>query len=353
MIKSFRLQDAFLVAKLQVAGATLDLQERLIHPYTPLRSALLAALFPTRPSSYTYILTPPASVKQNQGLTEGLIQAKARPGRPEQDVVFLAPDFGDQEGSEVLWQRLLIHLCQQAGERGCYRIYARQTIDSPSLPTFKSVGFMPYAEEEILQLFPSGPLQDSPHVLRLRRQTEADSWSVQRLYAAVNPHAVQTAEGLAQGQWQVNNHPFSGQGYQQGFVWESQGEISAVVHIYRGKDGHLLRLLIHPDAVAQTSNLVLTALNMINPTLNKPIYCTLRTYQSEIRSKLIDLGFTSLAKQVVMVKHTTVRARDFLSRLVSAFDSSKDMTQPVAPTLLNFEEVNGSEPGHNPTHSTV
>lgn len=351
MIKSFRLQDTVLVANLQKHGTTLDLEERLIHPRSPLRSALLAGLFPITPQANTFIFHGNG---EGQNL-RGLSQARSRPGRPEQDVVFMAPALDGGEQAKYMWEDLLAHLCAQAGRKGYYRIYARLESDHlPALSIFKKVGFMPYAEESVYRLFPDGPLQYTHHPLRLRKQTAADSWSIQRIYAVTTPHAVQVAEGLAQGQWQVENYLFGDQGYRRGYVWESQGEISAVLNIHSGKAGYLFKILIYPDAITQISNLISAGLAQLKNANRLPIYCSFRTYQQELRSCLIDCGFTYSANQVVMVKHATVRAKDFLHRLVAAFETSPE-TQVATPSsaLQSAQQNQNGDKPNNPEHAPV
>jgi hypothetical protein len=337
-----------LVAHLQKNGTLLDLEERLVSPRLPLRSALLSGIYPLAPRTFTYLL----NMQDNGQPVQGFVQAQARSGRPELDVVALAPTLGHSDTADLLWQRLLAELCRQAGKMGYYRIYARQETEQAGLGVFKNTGFTPYTEEYLYRLFPSAPFETAHHPLKLRRQTNADGWSIQRLYAAVTPKAVQMAEGLAQGQWEINNYPIGQQGYERGYVWESQGEISAVVYLRTGKQGFLFRILVHPHATAQTTNLVLAGLSLLKNPTNKPFYFSLRSYQHDLRHHLLDCGFTPMASQVVLVKHTTVRARDFLSRLISAFDATTETPQPATPTVMQSktEPKNGQNPTTGPLH---
>ena len=339
MIKPFQIQNIRLVARLQKNGTTLDMEDRLLHPRSPLRAALLANLFPAMPGVATYVL----NFKDEKGVHQGLVQARIRPGRPEQEVVFLSPKLENGNGGHAVWQRLLNHLCIKAGEQGHQRIYARLNPDSEESQIFKNVGFSPYAEERVFRLdtdlYPDNP----QNTLGLRRQTAADSWSVQRLYTAVTPHTVQVSEGLAQGQWQINNYPLADQGHRYGLVWENRGEILAVLNIHSGKMGHWIRLMVHPDIDSETTNLLLGGLSLLKNPHHHPVYCSLRTYQSELASHLFACGFREFAGQQILVKHNTVRATDFLSRLLPAFDTSIDAKHatPVMKTQTSAPKTNG------------
>ncbi len=333
MIKPFNLRDVFLVANLQKQGTALDLEERLLHPRSPLRSALLANLFPTIPGVSTYIL----NINNDTETHLGLAQARTRPGRPEQDVVFLAPALEIGNGSHAIWQRLLNHLCIKAGEAGYQRMYVRLAATSDALQIFRNVGFTAYAEERIFRLDAElHPLQPQ-NTLGLRRQISTDSWSLQRLYTAVTPHTVQSAEGLAQGQWQINNYPLADRGYRHGFVWVNRGEIMAVINVHSGKAGHWFRLMVHPDARSETTNLILGGLSLLKNPQHQPVFCSLRTYQLELTTHLLACGFRQFSTESIMVKHITVRAKDFLTRLLPAFDSTVEAKHAAPTTMLHAE----------------
>ncbi len=326
------MRDYFLAATLEKQGTALDLEERLIHPLSPLRSAMLAQLLPLATGAATYILNFP----DENGVHQGMAQARVRPGRPEQDVVFMAPSLEQGDGSHALWQRMLTHLCVKAGESGHQRIYARLNSGGDEAQIFKNVGFSAYAEELIFQLKDESCVAGKPVALALRRQTAADSWSVQRLYAAVTPRAVQVAEGLAQEQWQAKSRAFNNQGRRYGYVWEDQGEILAVINVHSGKLGHWLKMMVHPDVNQETSSLVGAGLNLIRGSRQRPVYCSLRSYQLELSANLEACGFQQFARQVVMVKHTTVRAKDFLNRLVLPFEGAVEVKR-ASPTMAKSE----------------
>jgi hypothetical protein len=329
LIKPFTIRDSILVANLQKQGTFLDLEERLIHPRSPLSSALLSSLLPTTLKISTFIL----DFADENGHYQGLAQTRSRPGRPEQDVVFVAPSLEYGNGSHALWQRLLTHMCVKAGEAGYQRIYARLDNEGDALQIFKNIGFAPYAEENIFRLDFDLYLSHTGNPVELRKQKATDSWSLQRLYAVVTPQAVQAAEGLAQGQWQVNKRFLGSQGHRFGYVWEKQGEILAAMNFHTGKDGGWFRMMVHPDVRDEATSLVIAGLKLFKNLDQYPVYCSLRTYQTELVSRVRECGFRQLANETIMVKHTTVRAKDFLTKLLPAFESSVE-AKHAAPTAM-------------------
>ena len=326
MIRTFRIQDTFLVSKLQKNGIALDMEERLLHPRSPLRATLFSNFFLATPGVSTYIL------EGNDETPPSLVQARARPGRPEQEVIFLSPTLAKGNGTSAIWQRLLTHLCVDAGQKGYQRIYARLKTDSDEAKIFSHVGFTPYTEEAVFRLSKTAELPSPKSALNIRRQTPADSWSLQRLYAIVTPQAVQVAEGLAQGQWQIHNYPLADQGHRYGYVWEHEGEIFAVLNIRSGKNGHWFRVMIHPDVRDKIASLCVAGLNILPNPKNKPIYCSLRAYQSDLASQIGDYGFEPFAHQQLLVKHNTVRARDLFSKFLPSFERAVE-AKHAAPLM--------------------
>lgn len=327
MIKSFNPRHVFLVAKLQKQGVSLNLEERLIYPRSPLRSAILSNLLPTLSGVFTYILDFTDESEHYQGM----VQTQIRPGRPELDVVFVSPTLEQGNGSHALWQRLLSHACVKAGEERYQHVYARVDNERDELQVFKNVGFTPYAEEHIFKLNSAATLPKVDRRLLLRKQTNADSWGLQRLYTAITPHAVQIAEGLAQGRWQIYQPLFGEQARRYGYVWENQGDIMAAMIFHSGKVGHWFQLMVHPDFSKQTDQLVLSGLRLIKNRSQQPVYCSIRSYQTELTSQLLDCGFESFAHQTVMVKHIAVRAKDFFSRLLPSLEGVVER-KPITPT---------------------
>lgn len=330
MIKPFRLRHARLVARLQRQGVSLDLEEQLTHPRSPLRSALISSFLLPGMGSFTIIL----DYQEDSTRHLGLAQMRPRPSRPEVDVVFIAPALDAGNGSHALWQRLLTHLCVRTGEWGGQRIYTRLPAEGDEYQVFRNVGFTAYAQEDVFRWEVEQPLPSSAEQLTLRRQTPRDSWDLQRLYTAVTPRAVQSAEGSAQGQWELPNRRWGEQGRRYGYVWESEGEIMAALHIRSGKEGHWLRWLLHDDVLDQAEALAGSALRRLRRSDNLPIYCAVPTYQTGLRTALAGLGFRPLAHQTLMVKHITVRVRDW-----SLAPAREVQAESVAPTALLRSET--------------
>ncbi len=318
MIRSFQLRDSLLVARLQRVGTSLDIEEQLTHPRSPLRSVLLDTILAPRTGPNTFILDQ----KDENGTLLGLAQMRVRSERPEREVVFVSPALEIGNGSHAIWQRLLTHLCVQTAEQGSLRIYAHLSNQSEELQLFRNVGFLEYGQEYIYQLDEKVDRVALKSELELRPQEASDGWGLQKLYASLAPRAVQNAEGLAQGQWALTKRRWGDPGRRIGYVWEVDGELLAALHIRLGKGGCLVRTLLHPDALDQAEALGQAALSMSSISPQLPVYFAFRQYEAGWQHILPRLGFQPLTSQTLVVKHMTVRVQSRTPVLIPALEKS-------------------------------
>ena len=306
MIRPFHLRDTLMVSRLQKMGTALDVEEQLTHPRTALRSVLLDNLLSAQTIPSTFIID---HVDEN-GHHLGFAQMRPRPGRPEHDVVFIAPALEAGSGNHAIWQRLLTQLSIQTAEQGNFRLYAGLPIDDEALQVFKHVGFMAYCQQNIYKLTGNGGkvLEKSSHI-KLRPQVHTDGWGLQKLYSVATPRGVQNSEGSAQGQWALPKRAWHMPGRRIGYLWEERGEILGAVHFRVGHKGVVLRTLLHSDSVDETENLLRAALSMMSSWVSRPVYLAIREYEPGWTSILPDLGFQEFASQTLVVKPMTVRVK--------------------------------------------
>ncbi|MCK6630014.1 MAG: hypothetical protein L6R45_33170 [Anaerolineae bacterium] len=345
MIKAFHLRDSRLVARLQRVGTPLDIEEQLTHPRSPLRSVLLDSILAPHAGPSTFILDQ----QDEHGTSLGLAQMRTRPGRPERDVVFMAPALTTGNGSHAIWQRLLAHLCIKTAEQGSLRLYARLPGKSEELQLFKNVGFLEYGQEDIFQLDPGINRADGSAGLNLRPQQLSDGWGLQKLYTTLAPRAVQNAEGLAQGQWSLGHRRWGEQGRREGYVWEVDGEILGALHLRSGKRGYWIRTLLHPDVLDQAEALGRAALRLTEARPYLPVYFALREFEAGWRSILPSLGFKPLTSQTLVVKHMAVRVRKAVPALIPALEQTP--TEGAATTVMSPIEM--AQTQSTPKHRRV
>lgn len=340
LIRAFHLRDTTLVARLQRVGVALDIEEQLTHPRSPLRSVFLDAVLFPRTGPSTFILKQ----KDDQGYLEGMAQLRTRSGRPERVVVFMSPPLNNGNGTHAIWQRLLTHLCVQAAQWGSLRVYAQLPPGSEESQIFKNVGFLEYGQEEIYRLDATFQRSGIEAAVQLRPQHPSDGWGLQQLYATITPRPVQTAEGLAQGQWELTRRRPGEQGRRKGYVWEVNGEILAALHLRAGKRGYWIRTLLHPDASDQADALCRAALRLTVRKPNHPVYFAVRHYESGWHNILPQLGFELLTTRMLLVKPMTVRVREKTPGLLPTLEAGHTegaasmMTHSRTMTQANFDQ---------------
>jgi hypothetical protein len=303
LIRPFRLQDAPLIAQLQVRGAYLDLRRSLLWPHNSLSTAMLMYWPFSRRSVHTLVMRDNA----NGAPASGFVQYRERHGQPEADIIFGAPALDNADSAKsaaFTWQKLVSHLIIRLGERGCQRVYARLVDGAPELDLFWQLGFSAYARQRVYQQAPAPRSADTARPALWRAQRSRDIWSVGQLYGAVTPRLVQQAENLPQNNYLAPYRDSFGSGIDRRYVWSEHDEASAALRVIRGHDACWLKLMLHPQFLDRADDLLRDALRLA-PAQCARVYVSVREYQSEIEGAILRAGFRWFATEMLMVKHTT------------------------------------------------
>jgi len=349
MIRSFGVRDLLLVSNLQKKGTCLDPEIALIRPYSPLLAALSSYFLMQEAGTSTFILeamdqSSPStsrrgerSPEQSRRIVEpsahhrvqGLAQVRQRRGRPEADVVYLAPSFSTTDEAPTIWYRLLTHLCAKAGERGIQRLFAHLAEDGEEIETFQQVGFSPYTREDIFHLKSIPGAHRRLDRVGMRPQQAVDAWALQRLYASVAPRLVQQAESLGERGWERSSVDWPLRARSEGYVLEDNGEIVSYLLFSDGRIGHWMRILLHPQAYDRADEVIQHGLAFLSHYPPCPVYCSVREYEGGLRTPLQDWGFEPFGSQAILVKHTTVRIKEPARKLVPALDKRAEAATPT------------------------
>jgi hypothetical protein len=349
MIKSFGMRDILLVGNLQKKGTCLDPEIALTRPYSPLRAALSSYFLMQEAGTSTFILE---AVDQSNPV-QGLAQMRHRRGRPEADVIYLAPSFSTSDEAPTVWHRLLNHLCTRAGQRGIQRLFARLAEDGEEIETFQQVGFSPYTREDVFRLTSLPESQQRLDRVVMRPQRAVDAWALQRLYANVAPRLVQQAESLGERGWERSSVDWPLRSRSEGYVLEDNGEIVSYLLFSDGRLGHWMRILLHPQAYDRADEVIQHGLAFLSHYPTCPIYCSVREYEGGLRVPLQDWGFEPFGSQAILVKHTTVRIKEPARKLVPALDKR---AEAATPTMSRFDPsatprpCSGQGSGHRSNH---
>lgn len=304
MIRSFQISDIFLIQSLDRHSTKLNTVQDLLQPYSAVGSALTAILPWNEAKVVSYVLLQ----RQHNLARHGFLQAQKRPGRPEADILLLAPALDTQRGHPAIWEKLLSHYINEATAQGIVRLY----VDVPDQPlpvsSFTHVGFKVYTRQTVWRLaanhIDSYPCDEA---VDIRPQQQSDEWGLRRLYDQVTPKLVQQAEGQQMQEfvkppivdwWQsfVRNS----------FVLVVENQIEGCIRIGYGQRGIWLQLWVDTlsHKTTQIHQLIRYALTEVrNHGIRKPLYIGVRDYHGGLGSVLSDYGFAPFTDRAKMVRH--------------------------------------------------
>ncbi len=306
MIRPFQFGDFLLIHNLRRQTTKLTASLALSQPYSVLGAALTSIVPWNDAKVVTYVLQQ----RQHDLARNGFLQAQKRPGRPESDILLLAPALDAAQGHPAIWEKLLSHYSNEATRQQIARIYA----DVPDQPllinTFMHVGFRIYTRQTIWRLpaHHAEVFAQQPTAI-IRLQQKQDDWALQRLYTQVTPAPVRQAEGLPTDSelalpildwWQPFAHS--------SFVLEAAGTLCGCIRIGYGTQGIWLQIWQNPlstnnDHLMQLLCFALTEIRQ-KRLIRLPVYVGVRDYQGGVGSVLADYGFAPFLDRAKMVKHS-------------------------------------------------
>lgn len=328
MNRWLNLQDLASVEQLQRNGVEMDVERSLLWPHTPLEAALLVHWPFSAVGAETIILYPPL----RRGRALGFLQMRFRKRRPEADVSFIAPTLDAKGDAVSIWYRLLSEAARGVGDRGGQRVYAQLLGRDGGEDVLRQSGFTTYAHEDIYRLNEKPDNLGKNHMLR--HQRAHDAWNLLRLYGQITPRPVQIAEGMLSSEGLAGKMgDWWDQARGSGYVLYAGHDLAAAVRIQRGRKAYWLRFWLHPDHHDSADVLIRCAVSLLWAAPRRPIYCSVREYESGLRAPLEDMGFRYLQTRSLLVKHTTARLKEPALNLVPALEK-----RPPAASVAHHTE---------------
>lgn len=301
MIRPFRFGDVVLIQRLGRQAATLNTIQALLQPQSAVWAALTALLPWNDAKITTHVLR-----QQGHGLVGlGFLQAQKRPGRPELEVMRLAPGLDARLGHPVIWEKLLAHQNALAAQQNIARIY----VDAPDQPlpvhTLSHVGFRSYARETIWRLNHPATAAHPVHG-EVRSRTKGDEWALQELYRRTVPEDVRLAEGMHSEQ--ALRPPILdwwGPGALTSLVLEQRGDVRGAVQVVQGQAGVWLQLWADlDDPTTQVAHQLIRAglRTLPSQVVTPPVYVGVREYHGGLGAILGEYGFAPFTDRVRLVR---------------------------------------------------
>lgn len=244
-------------------------------------ASLLRLLQPAR-SSYTCITRAQSDIP--------LMVGQVAHHSPEHAarLVFLLPSFALPNPQLA---PLLDDLTCHAAEMGAFSVLVELEENHCIFEDLRSAGFTVYAWQHIWKM--PQIKNDFSHLWR--PALEEDAPTIRSLYQSLVPPLVQG-----------NEPPLPSRNA--GWVHLYRGEIVAYAEADFGLRGIYVRLLFHSDL--DNNGELLDGLAGSITSMGRPVYLSVRMYQSHLDRYLRDLGATESPLYAVMVKHLTARLRE-------------------------------------------
>ncbi len=282
MIRPFDWRDLDLVRRLRDHGHVLDYERALLEGVSPLRQALIGYLTLGSWGMQTLVLPRRA-----------FAQLTHQPGASRAHLCYLS--VSTQED----WLPLLEGIVAYLGRRGAHRLVVEAPEGGEVIEHLQRAGFALYTYQQIYRLDrPSVGLQ-ARRLPGLRPYRAADRWAVRSFYINLVPPLVRQAEGTWNGLQPDRWHD--------ALVLEQGQEIIAHLAVRRGRLGHALYLMLHPQADRYVDLLLAHGLAALRNAPDRPIYCRVRRYQGGLDGALRQAGFEPLLTTAVLVRHTVAR----------------------------------------------
>ena len=340
MVRSFTLRDLALVRRLSEQGVSLHAESALADDLHPLRDALTSMVVGGKFPTFIF--------KSEEPEETGFIQLLLDEDQHHAHILYLSPAM-ERSGIEVdtgalaalsasgsgAWLALLDQAVAEVGRQGVQSLVAEIDEQGPELPVLRRAGFAVYTRQDIW-LFDgrTDGLDRSESTIQLLPYLSSDDWDIQLLYANTVPRLVQLVEPLPP--------LMTGDGW---VLRDDQNDLAAFIHVHEGSAATWLRFFIHPNAEADASEIVKTALQIEVERGKESIYCCVRRYEGWLRAALERTGFHIWGSQAVLVKHTVYHSRQTEpQKSVNLKNSGIPVTSPYAMHYPMHENQNDAIP---------
>lgn len=240
-------------------------------------------------------------------------------------------------------EAVLRYAVQSAGQRGVKRLYARLPDDAELAETYRSAGFMPYADETVW-VAERLTAQSAPITLPLREQEVTDTWAVHQLYNASIPRDVQYAEAATSNRWELSHHGRRGSAVR-GLLLEDGFMLTAYARVLSCGDRHHLELMVNPEASVDREAFLRSVLARLEQEGRvRQVYLAVRSYQQEMEAALEAVGFRPRTRQRCTIRYTVARVTQPESVAVGMVHAEvRERVPKQVPTFLKRRP-----PGRNP-----
>jgi hypothetical protein len=300
MIRPFDIRDVSVVQRLTALARPLACELVAVDGVNPLRDAMRAYMSGGRDHAIVLIERDYDHDVEAFGLM--YILPSANNGTAQQRraaLVMMAPHAQTDELVEA-WMYLAQEFASEAAQRGVHHIVAEVPEASGEAEALQGAGFAALIPQDVLKLANKLDEEDAPEVNGLREQTKDDEPLIKALHLRTAPKMTYQAEvsfDLLRATHRMDR----------GFVLMRASELIGHVSVRQGRRGYGMQALFRPEAEDEAKSMLQYALSRLQKYERKPVYVTVRHYQSWLLPLLDELGFMHMTSTMLMVRHTAAR----------------------------------------------
>lgn len=239
--------------------------------------------------------------------------------RPEWVVLVLVAD-PDPAGADGAF-RLLSHVCASAARNGMHRVFGSVPDEARPRETFFQAGFYSYTRETWF-ISTGSRLPRPARESESRSARSVDAHDIFRFYVATTPHAVQRAEQLSVGDFDVQRgagafeppHLVGGNPLamrRATTLIEKEGERPRSLAVaFRGleRHPHVLKVRTADGDVDGARDLLRASAHGLP--MDRPLAAPVRSYEDHVARALLSDGFKESATAMLFVKELAVRIEE-------------------------------------------
>lgn len=316
MVRPFDIRDVSIVQRLSPLGRALAYELAAVDGLSPLREALRSYAAGGSDNRIALVRRNHDQAAEAFGLAQ-MLSDPTDAGREDDNgetrnghrtryaaLVYMAPT-PRTEDMAAAWADLAQALVSYAAERGAVHVIAEAPDAGGEADALYSAGFTPLIHQDVLKLPRIAGAFDGPvdEVPGLRPQQDSDEPLVRLLAMRTVPKLMQRAESTSDLTRLTHRIDC-------GFSLFNKGELTGNVAIRRGRRGYGLQMIFHPSAEDQAEAALRYSLSRLcGRTSNRPIYCTVPSYQSWLLPALGRLGFVHVTSNVLMIRHTAATVK--------------------------------------------
>jgi hypothetical protein len=293
LCRPIEIRDILKLSGLNRSLLRLDVPESILHPYSPVSKALLAAAWPL---ARTRVVVHEAG----GSLTSYLLH---QVNRPTARVLLMASRFGPEEAvhRDYTWQCLLEEAMRRTGQAGVSQIAAKVPEDAEALALFARAGFRT-AGKEFLFGAPTAALGPWADPLPGRPAGRWDRSVFSKLFSELC--RTPGVEPL----WPIAFPKRWRGGQTQLFAWDTASGPLVFIAVF-GQSRRMLRILYDPSAREILPGSLAWMMSWLANQRPRTIYVAVRETQQELSSILESMGFKHLLTHALQVKDVVRRVR--------------------------------------------